>query len=261
MRKIGFIRANGKIKEILPHSYHIHSLSNRRKMFLSMLNAVLPTQAHFKFLHCVKVKEDIFTLLQEKVMSFLPMHRLRPEIGHPVVTILIHDSGIINRFLALSETPKGRFLSQNGWAQVPVSSIGYNHPAAVIASLMIQENQIGMLMDLDQLFTETVFTRIKPLKGSVVSRDEQFIHICENGRVTRLHPRWKRVHPGMLSHRKNHIERAFDEMSNDPIDAYYLVYPKMDDFTRHIVVQNRDESALKIIPYSFTFCTKGKRHV
>ena len=258
MRKIGFVRHDGRVKEILPHSYHIHSLSNRRKMFLSMLNAVLPEEAHFEFSRCAKVKDDVFALLQEKVMSFLPIHRLRPEISRPVATILIHESGVINRFLSLVDTPLGTYLSKEGFNTLPASTAGFTHPAAAVASLMIHDNRIGMLMDLDRLFTETVFARIKPQEGSVVSRDEQFIHICENGRVTRLHPRWKRVHPGMLSHRKNHIERAFDEMERDPIDAYYLVYPKMDDFTRHIVVQNRDENALKIIPYSFTFCTKEK---
>ena len=261
MRKIGFIRQEGRNKEILPHSYHIHSLSNRRKMFLSMLNAMLPVQAHFEFSRCSKVKDDVYTLLQEKVMSFLPIHRLRPESSRPVTTILIRDSGVINRFLSLSGTPKGAFLSRNGWDRLSSSVTGYDHPSAVIASLMIQNNHIGMMMDLDELFTQTVFKRIKPQEGSVIRRDEQFIHICENGRVTRLHPRWKRVNPQKLSHRKDHIERAFNEMDRDPIDAYYLVYPKMDDFTRHIVVQNRDKSSLKIIPYSFTFCTKEKKHV
>lgn len=261
MRKIGFIRHDGRIKEILPHSYHIHSLSNRRKMFLSMLNAVLPEEAHFEFSHCSKVKEDIYTLLQDKVMSFLPMHRLRPEESCPIKIVLIHESGVINRFLSLIDTPRGSYLSKKGFQTIPASTGGFTHPSAAVASLMIQDNRIGMMMDLDELFTETVFTRIKPQGDSVVSRDEQFIHICENGRVTRLHPRWKRVHPGMLAKRKNHIERAFDEMDRDPIDAYYLVYPKMDDFTRHIVVQNRDEISLKIIPYSFTFCTKERKHV
>lgn len=258
MRKIGFVRQEGRIKEILPHSYHIHSLSNRRKMFLSMLNAILPIQAQFQVSRCTKIKDDVYTLLQEKVMSFLPMHRLRAETSRPITTVLIRESAIINRFLALDGTPKGLFLSQNGLNHLIGSHDGFEHPSAAIASLMVQNHHIGMMLDLDELFTQTVYSRIKPQEGSIISRDEQFIHICENGRVTRLHPRWKRVDPKKLANRRLHIDRAFDEMSHDPIDAYYLVYPKMDDFTRHIVVQNNDENSLKIIPYSFTFCTKEK---
>lgn len=258
MRKIGFVRHDGRVKEILPHSYHIHSLSNRRKMFLSMLNAILPKEAQFEFSRCQKLNEDVYTLLEERVMSFLPMYRLRPESSRPISSIFIHESGVINRFLELSQTPMGIYLSKNGYKKIPFSCDGYHHPAAVIASLMIRNNEIGMMMNLDELFTQTVYSRIRAQEGSTVSRDDEFIHICENGRVTRLHPRWKRVDPKKLTNRRVHIDRAFTEMTNGPIDAYYLVYPKMDDFTRHIVVQNNEESALKIIPYSFTFCTKEK---
>ncbi|MDD3596535.1 hypothetical protein [Sulfuricurvum sp.] len=258
MRKIGFIRQDSRIKEVLPHSYHIHSLSNRRKMFLSMLNSLLPLEAQFEFSKRTKVNQDVFTLLKERVLSFLPMYRLRPEVSRPVTTILIHESGVINRFLALCDSPKDTFLSHCGYMHVNASMAGFSHPAAVIASLMVRNNRIEMLLDLDDLFTQTVFSRIKPQEGTRLSRDKHFIHISENGRLTRLHPRWKRVHPETLSHRRTHIERAFNEMDSDPIDAYYLVYPKMDDFTRHIVIQNHDENLLKIIPYSFTFCTKEK---
>ena len=56
-----------------------------------------------------------------------------------------------------------------------------------------------------------------------------------------------------------------DEMSHYPIDAYYLVYPKMDDFTRHIVVQNNDELAQKhplfiYILYKGKTCKQKKHH-
>lgn len=258
MRKIGFIRQEGRIKEVLPHSYHIHSLSDRRKMFLSMLNTILPSEVQFSFSRCEKLKDDIYTLLHNKVVSYLPLYRLRPERGTSVRRILVHESGVINRYLNLSKTPKGLYLARNGYQFMGGSCEGYVHPAASVASLMVQENDLTMMLNLDELFTQTVFSRIKTQDGSTLSREDAFIHITENGRVTRLHPRWKRVQPQMLTDRRNHIERAFLEMERDSIDAYYLVYPKMDDFTRHIVVQNRNESALKIIPYSFTFCTKEK---
>ena len=259
MRKIGFVRQEGRIKEILPHSYHIHSLSNRRKMFLSMLNAVLPQEAQFEFSRCSKIKEDVYTLLQEKVMSFLPMHRLRPEVTRPVRTILIEESGIINRFLTLIDTPVGRYLSINGFETAsPLSSKTFRHPSAALASLMIGDEKIEMMLDLDELFTQTVFKRIKPQEGSVVTRSESFIHINAGGQITRLRPRWKRMNSDSVGLRRNHIDAAFSELNREEIDAYYLVYPKMDDFTRHILIKNSGENPVKIIPYSFTFCTKEK---
>lgn len=256
MRKIGFIQYKGRIKEILPHSYHIHSLSNRRKMFLSMLNTLLPAETRFRFSRCAKIRDDIYTILQDQVMAFLPFHRLRPEVRRPITTILIRESSAINRFLALSGTPRAQLLSASGYAEFLENTTGITHPAALIASLMVQENRLEMLMDLDELFAQTIFSRIKPQEGSTVSRDKNVIHIYDNGQVTRLLPRWKRVQPAMLSKQKVHIDLAFEEMALDPIDSYYLVYPKMDDFTRHIIVRNHDVGTVKIIPYSFTFCTK-----
>ncbi|AFV97883.1 MULTISPECIES: hypothetical protein [unclassified Sulfuricurvum] len=258
MRKIGFVRQDGRVKEILPHSYHIHSLSNRRKMFLSMLNAVLPKEAHFEFSRCSKVKEDVYTLLQDKVMSFLPMHRLRPETSQPIVTILIHESGVINRFLQRIDTPLGDYLSSGGYKGILYSTPGFTHPSAALASLMMRDGKIEMMLDLDELFTQTVFKRIKPQEGTIVTRDESFIHISSGGQVTRLHPRWKRMNSDSLNLRKGDINTAFDELRRESINAYYLVYPKMDDFTRHILIKNSDENPVKIIPYSFTFCTKEK---
>ena len=258
MRKIGFTLTNHRIKEVLPHSYHIHTLSNRRKMFLSMLNTMLPKEAHFNLSRCKKVKQDVYTLLRDKVMSFLPMHRLRPETSQPIVSILIYESGVINRFLQRIDTPLGDYLSSRGYKGIVYSTSGFDHPAAALASLMIHGGKIEMMLDLDELFTQTVFKRIKPQEGTIVTRNESFIHISSGGQVTRLHPRWKRMSSDSLNLCKGHINTAFEELNRDPIDAYYLVYPKMDDFTQHIVVQNCDENALKIIPYSFTFCTKEK---
>lgn len=258
MRKIGFTLSNHRIKEVLPHSYHIHSLSNRRKMFLSMLNTMLPKEAHFNLSRCKKVKQDVYTLLRDKVMSFLPMHRLRPETTQPVVTILIHESGVINRFLQRIDTPLGDYLSSRGYKGILYSTSGFDNPAAALAVLMMHGGKIEMMLDLNELFTQTVFKRIKPQEGSVVTRDESFIHISSGGQVTRLHPRWKRMNSDSLSLRRNHIDTAFDELKREEIDAYYLVYPKMDDFTRHILIKNSDENPVKIIPYSFTFCTKEK---
>lgn len=259
MRKIGFIKINGKIKEILPHSYHIHSLSNRRKMFLSMLGNILPEEVAFSTNRCTKISQDIYTLLQAKVLSFLPLYRLRPEVAHPVRTILIEESGIINRFLALIDTPLGRYLSINGFKSAsPLSTKTFRHPSAALAALMIRDEKIEMMLDLDELFTQTVFKRIKPQEGSVVTRSETFIHINDGGQITRLHPRWKRMNSDSVSLRRNHIDAAFNELNREEIDAYYLVYPKMDDFTRHILIKNSSENPVKIIPYSFTFCTKEK---
>lgn len=258
MRKIGFTLSNGRIKEILPHSYHIHSLSSRRKMFLSMLSTTLPPEARFEFSRCDKLHHDLYTILSDKIYSFLPFHRLKPEISRPATTLLITESMAINRFLSLSHSPKGNFLSRNALTidEPPTSLL--RHPAALLASLMVNNGRLEMLMDLDDLFIQTVFNRIKPQEGSHITRDNHYIHICENGQITRLHPRWKRVYPKNLSHHKKQIDQAFKEARSDSIDAYYLVYPKMDDFTRHIIVQNHDNDALKIVPYSFTFCTRNQ---
>lgn len=261
MRKIGFTLTNHRTKEILPHSYHIHSLSDRRKMFFSMLNTMLPQKAQMNVSHCKKVKQDVYTLLREKVMSFLPMHRLRPEISQPIMRILIHESGVINRFLYRIDTPLGDYLSSRGYKGILYSTSGFDHPATALAALMMQNGKIEMMLDLDELFTQTVFKRIKPQDGAVITRENSFIHISSGGQITRLHPRWKRMNSDSLALRRNHIETAFDELNRDSIDSYYLIYPKMDDFTRHILIKNSDENPIKIIPYSFTFCTKVKHGI
>ena len=45
-------------------------------------------------------------------------------------------------------------------------------------------------------------------------------------------------------------------LKNEEIDQCYLVYPKTDNFKRHVSLKDKSSNQLKMIPYSFTFINR-----
>jgi hypothetical protein len=260
MRSVGFLLNGTTVKEVLPKSYKITSKIRRRKMFYAMLNMKLSKEAKIPLDNCSDFNKDIRFIAVEKIMSFFQCYKLRPETTKPPLKLLVNESIEFNNFFRNFGSPFALFLSrQEITITKKFTTRDTRHPALELMSLLFAKKE-GVLLDLNEMFTQTVFRRIKPGAGSVVSMENGYIHIDTNGLRTRVHPRWKRMAGDKIKERYGHIDDGFRQLRDENIDACYLVYPKMDDFTKHIIVQQGESEFLKVIPYSFTFCARGEEH-
>lgn len=254
MRSIGFFVKNGVVKEVLPKSYKMMSKNRRRKMFFAMLNLQLSKEARVELNRCSDFDMDIRRIAFDKVLSFFQCYKLRPETAKVPVKILVNESILFDKFFKSVKIPLSN--TKDYFDGVGVSRDSCLHPALELINLLFIRSS-GALFDLDKMFAYTVFRRIKPTNTAMVTMKNGCIHIDDNGVRTRVCPRWKRMSMERLFDDDKHITDGIRQLDNDKINACYLVYPKMDDFTKHIIVEHSKEGFLKVIPYSFTFCDRA----
>jgi hypothetical protein len=261
MRKIGFTKYRKGIKEIMPKSYQIEKKTAQRRLFFSLINEYLDPSLQISLRDSKLFENDILNIFINKILSQFQIHRLRPERAQRVVKIFHYENALFNQFFKQCIHPKARYLARDWEFDQNFSMLaGYNHPVAKLIVMLFDGKDVNLMLDLDLLFTETVYRRIKQEVGKTVQLDAPYIHIDENGHRTRLHPRWKRVNPENLEQRAKQIDRGFEQLQNEDIDQMYLIYPKTENFRQHIKIKTKDNYELKMIPYSFTYTNrKGKQ--
>ena len=259
MRKIGFTNNSSGLKEILPKSFKIENRFQQRRMFLTMLNYTLSDAALFSKQELQQCHNDLLTIFKHKIMSFFPAHKLRPmKKNQTFKSISIEQSKLYIQFLKQLQDPRARYFTRYN-----LFDMNYRYtekiqtPIAELIGLIFDGKNIDMMMDLDTLFKQFVYGRIKEKqKRHTVTLKDDAIFINNDGLITRVDARWKRIQPDKLELRSQHINDGFKHLHQDGIDHCYLIYPKYDHFERHILLRDGSKKELKIIPYSFTFCNK-----
>jgi len=258
MRKVGFAYRNEELKEILPKSYKIESLQSKRRMLCIMLNQFLSPQAQICLDDKKLFSEDILSIFIAKIESFFPLYKLRPQKSQKLIQLYSKETILFHQFSKMSKNVKLNYLSRSyiydATYKMPQ---GFTHPAAELISLIFNGKEIMMMADLDLLFTQTVYKRIRREKDKKVSLDLPYIQIDQHGITTRLLPKWKNINPKKLTQRSDEINKGFEEIAKEKTDHYYLIYPKTENFQKHIRLQNKEiQKEIKMIPYSFTFCNR-----
>ena len=260
MRKIGFTKYKNQTKEILPKTYKISEKVTQRKMFCTMINAYLCEEAQFSLKGIQKFHHSLIDIFEEKIESFFQIYKLRPQNSQRIVQVYTHDSIFFNQYFKQSKNMKMRYLSKNTYFDSEYKVLmSYSHPASDLIQLIFNGKEVEMMLDLNKIFTQTVYSRIKKEKDKTITLDAPYIHINQHGIRTRLYPRWKHIDPKNLQQRHKDIDDGLKQLHNEEIDQCYLVYPKTDTFKRHIMVQGESSKQIKMIPYSFTFCTREKK--
>lgn len=260
MRTTGFIPYKTSQKEILPKSYRVKALPQRRKMLLMMINEMLSEAARFDMVDTAQFRDTVPHIFYRRILSHFQCHRLRPERTRPVRRIYAAESMLFHRFFSAAEHPVAAYLAhrEGGKSAAWEFDTQSEHPAAELIHLIFDGRDVRMSLDLDTLFARTVFRRIKREPSKRVTLDMPYIHIDQHGVRTRLHPRWKSVDPERLECRHDEIAEGLRQLQDEGIDQCYLVYPKTDTFRRHIQVSAEHTDQLKMIPYSFTFSLREK---
>ncbi|WP_321779565.1 hypothetical protein [Sulfurimonas sp.] len=260
MRKVGFMQYKDHTKEILPKTYKVNEKKSQRKMFCIMINQFLCDEAKFSLKNTDLFKNNLLNIFENKIESFFQIYKLRPEKSQKIVHIYHHDSILFNQYFKHSKNPKMRYLAKDMDYKSNFNILlGYSHPASDLIQLIFNGKEIEMMLDLNKIFTQTIYRRIKQEINKTVTLDTPYIHIDQHGIRTRLYPRWKHVDPKNLHKRNKDISEGFTQLNNEEIDQCYLVYPKTENFKRHILVKGESSNQIKMIPYSFTFCNKEKK--
>ncbi|MEA3522791.1 MAG: hypothetical protein U9R50_07430 [Campylobacterota bacterium] len=260
MRKIGFVKYKDTVKEIMPKSYQVSEKLNQRRMFFAMINEYLHKDVRIPLDNAKLFENTILNIFLSKILSNFQIYRLRPERSQRVVKVFPYESQLFQQFFKQCTRPKARYLARN-WEfdQDFRVLMGFTHPIADLISMLFNGKEVSMMLDLDALFAQTIYKRIKKEPGKQVHLNTPYIHINEGGRRTRIYPRWKQVDSKNISKHAKHIDEGFKQLCADGVDAFYLVYPKTDNFKRHIRIQQDDEHEIKMIPYSFTFTNRKER--
>ncbi len=257
MRKIGFAKYKHVTKEILPKTYKVNKITCQRKMFCTMINQYLSTSSKFNLKNEHTFEKSLLNIFEDKIMSFFQFYRFKPEYSQKITQIYIQESLLFNQYFKQSQNNKMRFLSKSVYFNHEFKMLlGYSHPVVDLIQLIFNGKEIEMMLDLNEVFTRTVYNRIKKEKDKKVTLDTPYIHITQAGIKTRLHPRWKHINVANLTQRDKDIYNGFEQLKNEEIDQCYLVYPKTDDFKHHISLKDESSNQLKIIPYSFTFISR-----
>jgi hypothetical protein len=260
MRKIGFAKYKDRTKEILPKTYKVDEITCQRRMFCTMINQYLSVQSKLNLNNNHIYENSLLDIFEDKIMSFFQFYKFRPEKSQRIVKVYTQDSLLLNQYFKQSRAFKMRYMSKNIQFNPHFKILlGYAHPAIDLIQLIFNGKEVEMMLDLNEIFTRTVYERIKQEVNKKVTLDLPYIHIDQNGVRTRLYPQWKHVNSDKIGQRNSDIEKGFAQLQNDKVDQCYLVYPKRDNFKRHITIQKDDTQTLKMIPYSFSFIYKQEK--
>ncbi|MEJ2499987.1 MAG: hypothetical protein P8Y65_02445 [Campylobacterales bacterium] len=238
MRTIGFMETGTGEKEILPRTYGIESIEARRRMFFALINDSLCEAARIPLGDPERFRDSLHTIFKEKIFSFFQMYRLRPERTQRIVRIHTEESLLFNQFFKQERDAKSRALTQRVLLDPGFSMMaGYAHPAAQLIGVIFDGRNVGLTLDLNRLFTLTVYRRIKREPDAKVTLDSPYIHIDSRGVRTRLYPRWKRLDPASERARSETLKEGARQLSEGDVDQCFLLYPKTEKFRRHIEVK------------------------
>ncbi|MEA2098612.1 MAG: hypothetical protein U9P72_00610 [Campylobacterota bacterium] len=259
MRKIGFAKFKNTTKEILPKTYKINEITCQRKMFCTMINQYLSKKSKFDLKKTTLFNSSLLQIFEDKIISFFQFYKLKPEYPQKITRIYIEESLLFNQYFKQSKHPKMRYLTRGIKFNPDFKMLlGYSHPSIDLIQLIFNGKEIEMMLDLNEVFARTVYNRIKKEKDKKVTLDSPYIHITQHAVKTRLFPKWKHINPKDISLNKD-IKNGLTQLKEEDIDQCYLVYPKTDNFKKHISVKDESSIELKMIPYSFTFTNKGKK--
>ena len=121
-----------------------------------------------------------------------------------------------------------------------------------------------VLFSVDDMFSNLVYERIKKVnRGKPVKLLDDGICIDEKEGSTLVIPCFTEMNIKDIYMYKE-MSKVKKNIQNKKYNQVYLVYPKTDEFKRHIELKlpelkiNEDEYRVKVIPYSFSFCLKNR---
>ena len=215
-----------------------------RKLFLSLSNNVLKDFCHFSKKEKVSLcKLPLKEIFEYKIKSLLPISYVKPHKTVKSFSVDIASTKVILHYLNNKKTQQ---------IFVPNKNL---LPVARLISHCFINNQMQLLLDINLLFHEFVFQKISRLhKDKKVTDEGDSITITQHSNTdVKLYPFWKNIDKNNLNI-KSEVTKAAKCVKDGKFSLVYLVYPKTENFNKHIpveveVLEDMDYK-IKAIPYS-----------
>jgi len=231
--------------EWLPKNFDkFTSKNNLRKLFLSLSNNVLAPFCYFnkreiKLLCKVSLKEAF----EYKIQALLPNTYVKPYKLAKKFTFDCESTKIILHYLNVSNKKKIFVANKNLL------------PAARLIAHCFIGNQMQLLLDKNLLFHEFVYQKVSFLHKNkeVLDEGDSITINSKQTTPTKIFTSWKEIDKNNLNI-KNDVKKATQCVQDGQYNLVYLVYPKTDNFQRHIPVVvdvlEDMEYKIKVVPYS-----------
>lgn len=258
MTMIGFEQTpNGQIKEYLPPSEQLFSDREKRVMFFNLFNAYCENDMKFtkKELDLGDTIYEVFRNKIDKLLYLSCVYRASSAKQNNIfkwkVSCTIDDFS--GKSMQKNINPNVSLVLVEKWIRLIAGDSGYR-----------------FLADLDDMFLHLVYERAKLVNRHnevlLFEKSIVIVHHDENVSNTLLIPSYRMIDKNNLQKDPSiakHMQTVFDTLNTTDIRQVYLVYPKHATFKKHInikvphqVLLNEEDYRVKVVPYSFSFCSK-----
>ena len=245
MKKFGFNSKN----EYLPSFDKFQNSLNKRLMFLKLFNEQVPCSLKFSKVELSLCKKySLFEIFLNKVYF-----NLQCNYTYPVnINIDIEKTILINRFL---KKVRLRTNSIPTKYSIFTRKINKLKKSTDLIKILLK-NDFSIFLDGNSCFKRFVSNKIvNSSHNREVNISDDCIDIisCEHMFQTKIFTFWEFINSKKLDIDK-HIKKAIKCIKESDFKQVYLVYPKNDDFCKHVSVRcneiNCTEYNIKLIPYS-----------
>lgn len=247
MKTLGFNKNN----EFLPSFDKFQTSINQRVMFLKFFNQEVSCDLKFtkeEFQACKK--ETLFNIFAKKIFNNLIFKKQKMYF----FKIDVQMSLIINRFIKKANTEVNKKFSK--YALLNTNHIRNIKTAAKLVDIF-EESGCSLYLDGNKIFKNFVSNKILRTNESKlvdIHNDSIDIKSKKNSYKTKIFTFWEFISSNDLKAVDEHIKKAVDCIKNSEYKQIYLVYPKNENFYKHIQVKTKDISSdeyeIKLIPYS-----------
>ncbi len=236
---LGFIDSN----EFLPEDFdHFNSIFKLRQLFLNLSNNILNEICYFsKYEQKKLAKYPLNSAFKYKIDLLLPISYTKRYKFTLAFRFCKNSTLIINAY----KNRKSIFINKDQNIL----------KVAKLINLCYVNNQLQLMLDKNLLFHEFVFQKIKKLHKDKKVEDLGN-SISVKGKdidSLKIYTSWKNIE-AKKPNIKDELENAIESIKKENYAQVYLVYPKGNDFKRHIPVFVKELKhklyLIKAIPYS-----------
>lgn len=237
---IGFINN----VESLPNNFdEFNSKIKLRQLFLALINPFIKEHCTFTIYerkHLSKYSLEI--IFKEKIKSLLPISYVKTSKRIKSFRLDRESTIIINNYLNKEEKNIAFFYKN------------LNSLAKVI-SLCFINNKIQVQFDINLLFHQFVFNKIKNLHKhkEVIDSGDSICILSQDNTPIKIYTSWKNIDAKQMNI-KHELNHAIESIKQSEFKQVYLVYPKALNFKRHLPIEvdelKKESYYIKVIPYS-----------
>ena len=247
---VGFkLNSQNKVVEFLPKNEQYDSTKKRRAIFFNLYNYYVDKEMRLSKTE-IKNGSNIYEVFQNKIKSLACCTLNFSCVTHPYA-VNSHFNAIDLKFTkGCNKKIQKELKLQKKFLQLLVNK--------------------ELFFDLNDMFLHLVYERAKKVnpKATVHLLEKSILIIDHRAEVssTLLIPSYMKLeHENINSNTtiKEQMEETCKSLNeNEKVKQVYLIYPKHPKFSKHINVDLHDkvklreeEYRVKMIPYSFSFCT------